>query len=69
MDTKKLRHAIYTALCNQVFISLPMLLPMFYILKWWGNTFSKELPPFRWFLLEMSTFTIVEEILFYYTHR
>ncbi|KAM8993805.1 fatty acid hydroxylase domain-containing protein 2 isoform 2-T2 [Ara ararauna] len=69
VDTKKLRQAIYTALCNQVFISFPMLLSMFYILKWWGNTFSKELPTFRWFLLELSIFTIVEEILFYYTHR
>ncbi|XP_005147228.2 fatty acid hydroxylase domain-containing protein 2 isoform X2 [Melopsittacus undulatus] len=69
VDTRKLRQAIYTVLCNQVLVSLPMLLPMFYILKWWGNTFSKELPTFRWFLLELSIFTIVEEILFYYTHR
>uniref|UniRef100_A0A672U5M9 Fatty acid hydroxylase domain containing 2 n=1 Tax=Strigops habroptila TaxID=2489341 RepID=A0A672U5M9_STRHB len=58
VDPKKLRQAIYTALCNQFFISLPMLLPMFYIMKWWANTFSKELPTFRWFLVEMSIFTI-----------
>ncbi|NXF29350.1 FXDC2 protein, partial [Nyctibius bracteatus] len=69
VDTKKLRQAIYTALCNQFCVSLPMLVPMFYIMKWWGNTFSKELPTFHWFLVELSVFTIIEEILFYYTHR
>ncbi|NXI91393.1 FXDC2 protein, partial [Psophia crepitans] len=69
VDTKKLRQAIYTALCNQFCISLPMLVPMFYVMKWWGNTFSKELPTFYWFLVELSIFTLIEEILFYYTHR
>ncbi|NXJ63281.1 FXDC2 protein, partial [Rostratula benghalensis] len=69
VDTKKLRQAIYVALFNQFFISLPMLVPMFSIMKWWGNTFSKELPTFHWFLVELSIFTIIEEILFYYTHR
>ncbi|KFW06389.1 Fatty acid hydroxylase domain-containing protein 2, partial [Eurypyga helias] len=69
VDTKKLRQAIYTALYNQFCVSLPMLVPMFYVMKWWGNTFSKELPTFRWFLVELSVFTVIEEILFYYTHR
>ncbi|XP_074460559.1 fatty acid hydroxylase domain-containing protein 2 [Larus michahellis] len=69
VDTKKLRQAIYVALFNQFFISLPMLVPMFSVMKWWGNTFSKELPTFRWFLVELSIFTLIEEILFYYTHR
>ncbi|XP_031981238.1 fatty acid hydroxylase domain-containing protein 2 isoform X1 [Corvus hawaiiensis] len=69
VDTKKLWKAIYTALGNQFFISFPMLVPMFYIMKSWGNTFSEELPTFQWFLVELSIFTVVEEILFYYTHR
>ncbi|XP_009902895.2 fatty acid hydroxylase domain-containing protein 2 [Dryobates pubescens] len=69
VDTKKLRQAIYTALCNQFFVSFPMLVPMFYVMQWWGNTFSKELPTFSWFLVELSIFTLVEEILFYYSHR
>ncbi|NWX08637.1 FXDC2 protein, partial [Caloenas nicobarica] len=69
VDTKKLLQAVYTVLCNQFFVSLPMFVPMFYIMKWWGNTFSKELPTFRWFLVELSIFTLIEEILFYYTHR
>ncbi|NWU93047.1 FXDC2 protein, partial [Upupa epops] len=69
VDTNKLRQAIYTALFNQFFVSLPMLVPMFYVMEWWGNTFSKELPTFRWFLVELSVFTLLEEILFYYTHR
>ncbi|XP_066833335.1 fatty acid hydroxylase domain-containing protein 2 isoform X3 [Anser cygnoides] len=69
VDIKKLRQAIYTALFNQFFVSFPMLVPMFYVMKWWGNTFSKELPTFQWFLVELSIFTITEEILFYYSHR
>ncbi|NXN93863.1 FXDC2 protein, partial [Rhinopomastus cyanomelas] len=69
VDTKKLRQAIYTVLFNQFFVSLPMLVPMFYVMEWWGNTFHKELPTFRWFLVELSVFTLLEEILFYYTHR
>jgi len=46
-----------------------MLVPMFYVMRWWGNSFSKELPTLRWFLVELSVFTVIEEILFYYTHR
>ncbi|NXV75232.1 FXDC2 protein, partial [Atlantisia rogersi] len=69
VDTKKLRQAIYMVLFNQLCISLPMLVVMFYVMKWWGNTFSKELPTFQWFLVELSIFTLIEEILFYYTHR
>ncbi|KAM9373599.1 fatty acid hydroxylase domain-containing protein 2 [Phaethornis superciliosus] len=69
VNTKKLRQAIYTALFNQFFISFPMLVSMFYTMKWWGNTFSKELPTFQWFLVDLSIFTLVEEVLFYYTHR
>ncbi|NXF90821.1 FXDC2 protein, partial [Eubucco bourcierii] len=69
VDTKKLRQAIYTALGNQLFVSFPMLVPMFYVMQWWGSTFSKELPTFQWFLVELSIFTLVEEVLFYYSHR
>ncbi|NXA32106.1 FXDC2 protein, partial [Eudromia elegans] len=69
VEAKKLQQAIYTVLCNQFFVSFPMLIPMFYIMKWWGNTFSVELPTFRWFLVELSVFTFIEEILFYYSHR
>lgn len=69
MDTQKLWKAIYTALANQFFISFPMLVPMFYVMKWWDNSFSKELPTFQWFLVELSIFAVIEEILFYYSHR
>ncbi|XP_062443250.1 fatty acid hydroxylase domain-containing protein 2 isoform X2 [Rhea pennata] len=69
VDTKKLKQVIYTVLFNQFFVTLPMLLPMFYIMKWRGNTFSKELPTFHWFFVELSIFTLIEEILFYYSHR
>nr|XP_048716764.1 fatty acid hydroxylase domain-containing protein 2 isoform X3 [Caretta caretta] len=69
VDPAKLRQAVHTVLFNQVFISLPMMMLMLPIMKWRGQPCSEELPTFHWFLLELSIFTLVEEILFYYSHR
>ncbi|XP_061473441.1 fatty acid hydroxylase domain-containing protein 2 isoform X1 [Rhineura floridana] len=69
VDTEKLRSAIHTALFNHFFISLPMLILMLPIMKWSGEPCSLHLPTFHWFLLELATFTLLEEILFYYSHR
>uniref|UniRef100_A0A8D0GYA2 Fatty acid hydroxylase domain containing 2 n=1 Tax=Sphenodon punctatus TaxID=8508 RepID=A0A8D0GYA2_SPHPU len=69
VDTVKLCKAIRTVLFNQVFISLPMVLLMFPIMRWRGELCGIELPTFHWFLLELAIFSLVEEILFYYSHR
>ncbi|XP_021552956.1 fatty acid hydroxylase domain-containing protein 2 [Neomonachus schauinslandi] len=69
VDTEKLRQCIHTVLFNQVVISLPMLVFLYPILKLWGNPCHRELPTFHWFLLELVIFTLIEEVLFYYTHR
>uniref|UniRef100_A0A8C3F3L5 Fatty acid hydroxylase domain containing 2 n=2 Tax=Chrysemys picta bellii TaxID=8478 RepID=A0A8C3F3L5_CHRPI len=69
VDPAKLRQAVHTVLLNQLFISLPMMMLMLPIMKWRGQPCSKELPTFHWFLLELSIFILVEEILFYYSHR
>ncbi|KAF6081122.1 fatty acid hydroxylase domain containing 2 [Phyllostomus discolor] len=29
----------------------------------------RELPTFHWFLLELAVFTLIEEVMFYYSHR
>nr|XP_048293714.1 fatty acid hydroxylase domain-containing protein 2 isoform X2 [Myodes glareolus] len=36
---------------------------------WRRDPCCQELPTFHWFLVELAFFTLVEEILFYYSHR
>ena len=69
VDAEKLRQSIRTVLFNQWVISPPMLVLLYPILKLWGDPCRRELPTFRWFLLELAVFTLIEEVLFYYSHR
>ncbi|XP_078509809.1 fatty acid hydroxylase domain-containing protein 2 isoform X2 [Lissotriton helveticus] len=69
VDLVRLRQAALTVLFNQVFISLPMVMVMYPIMHWRGNPCGPELPTFHWVLLELSIFTLIEEVLFYYSHR
>ncbi|XP_052059240.1 fatty acid hydroxylase domain-containing protein 2-like [Mytilus californianus] len=41
----------------------------FYLMKWRGCAISGEMPSFAWILLELTVFSLVEEIGFYYSHR
>jgi hypothetical protein len=69
VDPVKLRQAIHTVLFNQYMISLPMVVFLYPFLKWLGDPCRQELPTFHWFLLELAIFTLMEEVLFYYSHR
>lgn len=69
VDAEKLRRSIRTVLFNQYMISLPMVVLLYPVLKLWGNPCRRELPTFHWFLLELTVFTLIEEVLFYYSHR
>ncbi|XP_047412122.1 fatty acid hydroxylase domain-containing protein 2 [Sciurus carolinensis] len=69
VDPMKLRQAVHTVLFNQFVITLPMAVFLFPFLKWWGDPCGPELPTFHWFLLELTIFTLTEEVLFYYSHR
>ncbi|KAK2882202.1 fatty acid hydroxylase domain-containing protein 2 isoform X2 [Channa argus] len=69
VDPVKLRQAVRCALFNQVFISGPMVVAAYYIMNWRGDPTGPELPTFHWALTELAVFAILEEILFYYTHR
>ncbi|XP_047463661.1 fatty acid hydroxylase domain-containing protein 2 [Mugil cephalus] len=68
VDPVKLRHAVKVVLFNQVFISGPMVVAVYYLLSW-RNPCGPELPTFHWALMELAFFSIVEEVLFYYSHR
>ncbi|CAN0347814.1 fatty acid hydroxylase domain-containing protein 2 [Lampetra fluviatilis] len=69
VDPAKLRNAIFTVLANQLFISFPMVLIAYVISLWRGGTCGPELPTFHWVLLELLVFGLIEEVMFYYSHR
>ncbi|XP_004696805.1 fatty acid hydroxylase domain-containing protein 2 [Echinops telfairi] len=69
VDPVKLRQALRAVLFNQFVISLPIVIALYPFLKWWGDPCRRELPTFHWFLLELVIFTLVEEVMFYYSHR
>lgn len=69
VDMVKLRQSIRTVLFNQYFISMPMLLLLYPVLRHRADPCRRQLPTFQWFLLELVVFTLLEEALFYYSHR
>ncbi|XP_044306976.1 fatty acid hydroxylase domain-containing protein 2 [Varanus komodoensis] len=69
VDREKLLHAIRTVLFNQLVVSQPILHLTLLIMKLRTDPCSLQLPTFHWFLFELATFTLIEEILFYYSHR
>ncbi|XP_031208192.1 fatty acid hydroxylase domain-containing protein 2 [Mastomys coucha] len=69
VDPVKLRQSIRTVIFNQTLISFPMLVIYYPFLMWRRDPCCRELPTFHWFLMELAVFTLVEEILFYYSHR
>ncbi|XP_063784435.1 fatty acid hydroxylase domain-containing protein 2 [Pseudophryne corroboree] len=69
VDPGKLKHAVKVVMFNQLFLSFPMVLLMYLFMQWRGNPCGTELPTFHWVLLELSIFGLIEEILFYYSHR
>ncbi|CAJ1063670.1 fatty acid hydroxylase domain-containing protein 2 [Xyrichtys novacula] len=69
VDPVKLRHAIKTVTFNQVFVSGPMVVVVYYLMTLRGDPCGPELPTFHWALMELAFFSIVEEVLFYYSHR
>uniref|UniRef100_F7C783 Fatty acid hydroxylase domain containing 2 n=1 Tax=Ornithorhynchus anatinus TaxID=9258 RepID=F7C783_ORNAN len=69
VDPGKLRQAVRLVLFNQLAISFPMVIALYPCLRWRGNPCRLELPTFHWFLLELTIFTLIEEVMFYYSHR
>ncbi|XP_072256578.1 fatty acid hydroxylase domain-containing protein 2-like isoform X2 [Pyxicephalus adspersus] len=69
VDPGKMKHTVKNAFFTQVFISIPMVLLMYPFMQWRGNPCGIELPTFQWVLLELTIFSLSEEVLFYYSHR
>ncbi|CAB4026362.1 fatty acid hydroxylase domain-containing 2-like [Paramuricea clavata] len=68
VDRKKFIKAVLLVLFNQT-ITVPIFSVFYWLYKWRGCSFGRELPSFHWVLFEIGMFTLVEEFLFYYAHR
>ncbi|XP_074528607.1 fatty acid hydroxylase domain-containing protein 2 [Halichoeres trimaculatus] len=69
VDPAKLKQAVKTVVFNQVFVSGPMVVAVYHLMTLRGNPCGPELPTFHWALMELAFFSILEEIMFYYSHR
>jgi len=69
LDWSKCRQTAIRALFNQWLIGTPLLFLSYPIFMWRGVSTTLPLPNFYWFLTEMGVFILIEEVLFYYSHR
>jgi len=69
VDPVKFRNALKQVVFNQVLISGPMVVGIYFIMTWRGNPCGPELPTFHQALIELAICALVEEVLFYYSHR
>jgi methylsterol monooxygenase len=69
LDRGRLRQTCKVVLFNQVCVSGPVMAVLYPCFRWRGNSTTLPLPSFERFLFEMVCFILVEEVLFYYSHR
>ncbi|XP_063058651.1 fatty acid hydroxylase domain-containing protein 2 isoform X1 [Engraulis encrasicolus] len=69
VDPERLRHAIKVVAWNQVFLSGPLVVGTYLLMKATGEPMHPQLPLFHWVLLELGLCGLMEEIMFYYSHR
>ncbi|KAK5918262.1 hypothetical protein CgunFtcFv8_003041 [Champsocephalus gunnari] len=69
VDPDRLRHVLKTVLFNYVFISGSMVVVARSLMTMRGNPCGPELPAFHWALAELAFFSLLEEFMFYYSHR
>jgi len=69
VDRKKLLRAVKYVLFNHTVIGLLVSYVLYPVYMWRGCSTGLELPSFHWVLFEITIFTLVEEVGFYYSHR
>jgi methylsterol monooxygenase len=69
LDMSKLKAVAAYVFFNQSVVSIPFLYVAFIVMQWRGCSFGRELPTFHWVVFELVVFTLVEEVIFYYSHR
>jgi len=69
VDPKRMLKALPRILFNQLIVGYAVMELGYFLGKWRGCSFDRQLPTFPWVVYEMFVFIVVEEILFYYSHR
>jgi len=69
LDKQKLWNAIKTVSVNLTVYGGMASIASFYLMTFRGCDFGRTLPTFHWVLLELLVFSLVVEVMFYYTHR
>ncbi|KAL2094778.1 hypothetical protein ACEWY4_009497 [Coilia grayii] len=69
VDPARLREAVGVVVWNQVFVSAPLVVGTYLLMTATGEPLHPQLPTFHWVLFELSLCGLLEEVLFYYSHR
>ncbi len=69
VDKGRLLWCVLSVVFNQTVVAFPVMLITYKVMKWRGCPFGTELPTFQWVVLEVVVFSLVEELMFYYSHR
>lgn len=69
VDKQKLVHALKTVLFNHLCISGPMVVGAYQLMTLRGDPCGPQLPTFHRALMELAAFSVLEELIFYYSHR
>lgn len=69
VDLGRLMRAIVWVMANQLLVGIPVAYVVYKLMAWQDCCIGRELPTFHWVLLELVIFSLIEEVLFYYSHR
>ncbi|KAF5886261.1 fatty acid hydroxylase domain-containing protein 2, partial [Clarias magur] len=68
-EAARVWRAVKVVLSNQLFLSVPLVVLTYAVMSWRGEPCAPQLPTFHWVLLELAVCGLLEEVLFYYSHR
>jgi len=64
----KMWKCLRVVLRNHIFITIPGMGVLYYLMQLRGCSFGRELPTFHWVLFELVVYSLVEELGFFYSH-
>jgi sterol desaturase/sphingolipid hydroxylase (fatty acid hydroxylase superfamily) len=65
----KLWKVVKQVLINQILVGFPFIYVASRIMKYRGYDWGPKLPTFQWVIFELSICILLEELMFYYSHR
>lgn len=68
VDSKKFRNLVWTVFRNTTLIQIPLVIAGHYAHQWRGRPDVTILPTFHQVIFELAIFSLVEEVMFFYSH-